>query len=320
MDRYGSEPTDMPCHQELIEELNPLCEGGASITNAPTSEALPTSRRLGPAAQSGRIATSVGACWLETAATAQLYGEYDACSVDRFNSFFGLSALAESSESCLPNGYGSLAADGGQRYARLLRPRNFGYFRSPATQKSNLSERVALPSLCGPSIGPTSGCVKRRTKGLPHGVSGIQPSATPEDRTYANDSVHCQAAELRPRSSDELGIGSFQSEKRITCLRIDGTESSSFHLLPRDERKELYVCRLRMWAYSVSASDTPHNALSWRTSYFISVMRKLWTVHGTEGIRCTLRRTQPIAQYLAAEGEGRGRAFRCFTEDGTVQT
>src|SRR5467141_426395 len=66
--------------------------------------------------------------------------------------------------------------------------------------KSNLSERVALPSLCWPSIGPLQDCVKRRTKGLApwcQTVFNLRRHLR-IGRTH-NDSVQCQAAELLPQ-------------------------------------------------------------------------------------------------------------------------
>jgi RNA-directed DNA polymerase len=47
--------------KELIEELNQLLRGGASITNAPTSESSSNDSTAGSGGASGRIATNVGA-------------------------------------------------------------------------------------------------------------------------------------------------------------------------------------------------------------------------------------------------------------------
>src|SRR5258705_6145877 len=70
----------------------------------------------------------------------------------------------------------------------------------PLFRRSNLSERVALPSLCWPSIGPLQDGVKRRTKGLApwcQTVFNLRRHLR-IGRTH-NDSVHCQVAELLPQ-------------------------------------------------------------------------------------------------------------------------
>ncbi len=71
---------------------------------------------------------------------------------------------------------------------------------SSSFRRSNRSERVALPSLCWPSIGPLQDGVKRRTKGLApwcQTVFNLRRHLR-KGRTH-NDSVHCQAAELLPQ-------------------------------------------------------------------------------------------------------------------------
>src|SRR5260221_4847865 len=70
----------------------------------------------------------------------------------------------------------------------------------PVFRKSNLSERVALPSLCWPSIGPLQDGVKRRTKGLAPGCQTVfnLRRHLRIGRTH-NDSVRCQPAELLPQ-------------------------------------------------------------------------------------------------------------------------
>src|SRR5260370_34791118 len=68
--------------------------------------------------------------------------------------------------------------------------------RCPLFRKSNRTERVALPSLCWPSIGPLQDGVKRGTKGLApwcQTVFNLRRHLRIE-RTH-NDPVHCQAAE-----------------------------------------------------------------------------------------------------------------------------
>src|SRR6266404_2193497 len=70
----------------------------------------------------------------------------------------------------------------------------------PLFRKSNLSERVALPSLCWPSIGPLQDGVKRRTKGLaPWCQTEFNLRRHLRIGLTQNDSVHCQAAELLPQ-------------------------------------------------------------------------------------------------------------------------
>src|SRR5713226_8226841 len=70
----------------------------------------------------------------------------------------------------------------------------------PLFRKSNLSARVALPSLCWPSIGPLQDGVKRRTKGLaPWCQTVFNLRRHLRIGRTQNDSVHCQAAELLPQ-------------------------------------------------------------------------------------------------------------------------
>src|SRR6266478_1098958 len=74
------------------------------------------------------------------------------------------------------------------------------------------SERVALRSLCRPSIGPLQDGVKRRTKGLApwcQAVFNLRRHLR-IGRTH-NDSVHCQAAKLLPQHLlSDVGYRSFQ--------------------------------------------------------------------------------------------------------------
>ena len=49
-----------PTTKELIEELNPICRGGASTTIEPTSESSSIDSTVGLCAESGRIPSAVG--------------------------------------------------------------------------------------------------------------------------------------------------------------------------------------------------------------------------------------------------------------------
>jgi len=94
------------------------------------------------------------------------------------------------------------------------------------------------------------------------------------------------------------------------------------HELPssfQETERCFYVCRKRMWAYSVSGIDIPLTHFFVRTSYFISVMRNSRLCNDTEENTMTLDAPEPIAAYLAAEEAKDADALsRCFTEDGTV--
>src|SRR5260370_7372674 len=71
--------------------------------------------------------------------------------------------------------------------------------RCPLFRKSNLSERVALPSLCWPSIGPLQDGVKRRTKGLaPWCQTVFNLLRTLRRGRTHNASVHSHAPHLPP--------------------------------------------------------------------------------------------------------------------------
>src|SRR6266404_1152657 len=78
-----------------------------------------------------------------------------------------------------------------------------------------------------------------------------------------------------------LGIARSRSEKRITCLRIDGTESRASIFLPRDGALLLRL-RRRMWACSVLAYIFLLTHFFVRTSHFASMLRNFWLCNCTE--------------------------------------
>jgi Group II intron, maturase-specific domain len=79
--------------KELLEELNPLLRGwGEYYKTRPHPKALPTSRRLGPAAHLVASLQALAQCWLETAAHGPALWRVRACSSDRLNSFSCISA------------------------------------------------------------------------------------------------------------------------------------------------------------------------------------------------------------------------------------
>jgi RNA-directed DNA polymerase len=102
---------------ELIVALNPLLRGWGELQACPRPQALPTSRRLDPAAHLVASVPALKECRLETAACDQALRRVRACSVDRFNSFSCISASLNLRESCMRENC-TCSLRGGRRPAR----------------------------------------------------------------------------------------------------------------------------------------------------------------------------------------------------------
>src|SRR5258706_12724074 len=144
----------------------------------------------------------------------------------------------------------------------------------PLFRKSNLSERVALPSLCWPSIGPLQDGVKRRTKGLAplcQTVFNLRRHLR-IGRTH-NDSVRCQAAELLPQHFlSDVGHRSFQIGE---AHHLASEQMEQNHELPssfQETERCFYVCRSGCGRIAFQ-HRYPLTHFLVRTSYFLSMMR-----------------------------------------------